>query len=257
MNKPIARTKKAIGYQSLTKLMPKLSIKGLSKKEFKTYQGLLSLKKATVLGLANVIRINRATLYRLLEKLIKKGLVSEIYEGKKRFFIAEDPNKLIRYINEQKQKITDILPNLKNIESKAAERPKIKFYEGKEGIKTLYNEILKERKEIVGFSLPDKLLRVIEYHPTFVKKRVKLKIPIRLILPDTKVGRIRQKLGKVDLREVKLIKEFKPSESMFLITGKKVVTFSLRHWYVGVLIENKEIAEGLKAFFEAFWTRLR
>lgn len=237
--------------------MNKLSIKGLSKKEFRAYQSLLGLKKATVLELSQISGINRPTLYRLLEKLIKKGLVSEIYEGKKHFYIAENPEKLISYLSEQRKKIKNMLPSLISLEAEATERPKIKFFEGKEGIKNLYDELLEERCEILGFAWSDKVFKELPFHFDFVKKRVKLKIPVRLIVPDTKITRERKRLGKRELRTMKLIKNLKPFDAAYFITEKKVITFSLKRWFVGVLIENKEIAEGLRAFFESYWKELK
>jgi sugar-specific transcriptional regulator TrmB len=237
--------------------MNKLSIKGLSKKEFEAYQGLLGLKKATVLELSNISNINRPTLYRLLKKLIKKGLISEIYEGKKHFYIAEKPEQLIKFINRQKQKIKKVLPELLDLEEEATERPKIKFYEGKEGIKNLYDELLREKDEILGFAWSDRIFKELPFHLDFVKKRIKRKIPVRLIAPDTKLARERKRIGKEELRKIKLIPQMQSFDSAYYITGNKVITFSLKRWFVGVLIENKEIADGLRAFFESFWRVLK
>jgi len=237
--------------------MNKLTIRGLTKKEFSVYQSLLGLKKATVLELSHISGINRPTLYRLLGKLAKKGLVSEIYEGKKHFYIAESPQKLVSYLNEQKNKIKNILPSLMNLEAEAVERPKIKFFEGKEGIKRLYDELLKEKCEIIGFAWSDKVFEELPFHFDFVKKRVKKKIPVRLIVPDTKITRARRKLGKKELRTMKLVKNLDPFEAAYYITGNKVITFSLKRWFVGVLIENKEITEGLRSFFESYWQILK
>ena len=237
--------------------MDTFSIKGLEEKEVKVYLDLLSLKRAKLLDLAKVSDIKRTTLYRLLDKLIEKGLVGEIYEGKRHYYIAEPPEKLLQFLTEQKKKVKKILPELKTLEEEAVERPKVKFYEGKEGIKRLYEEIFKERGEIVGFSWPDKAFEKIEFFPNFVKKRVKLKIPIRLILPNTKFARQRKRTGKKELRTVKLSPNLPPFEAVFLISGKKIIMFSLKSWFVGVLIENKEIAKGLKSFFEALWGKLK
>lgn len=237
--------------------MDTFNIKGLEEKEAKVYLDLLSLKKAKLLELSKISEIKRTTLYRLLDKLIEKGLVSEIYEGKRHYYIAESPEKLLNFLAEQKEKIKKILPQLKALEEEVIERPKIKFYEGKEGIRSLYEEILKDKNEIIGFSWPEKLFKKMEFFPDLVKKRIKLKIPMRLIMPDTKLARQRKKAGKKELRTVKLVPSLLPFESVFYISGKKVVMFSLKSWFVGVLIENREIAAGLKSLYEALWQKLK
>jgi len=237
--------------------MVTFKITGLEEKETKAYLSLLGLKKATVLQLAKTSGLKRATLYRALDSLLEKGLISEVHEGKRHFYIAELPEKLLQFLDEQKREIKKLLPKLKALEEEAAERPKVKFYEGKEGFKNLYEEILKEKKEILCFSWPDKLFKIIEFYPKLLKKRIKLKIPMRLISPDTKLARQRKRIGKKELRTMKLIPDFLPFEAVFMIAGKKVIIFSLKHWFTGVLIKNKEIAQGFKAFFEAFWKRLK
>lgn len=240
----------------LSEMMNKLSINGLEEKEGNVYLALLKFKKATVLQLARATSLQRATLYRHLAELAGKGLVSEIYEEKKHYFVAETPEALLKFLESQEENIRQLLPQLKALEDEAIERPKIKFYLGRDGIRTLYEEILQERTEIIGFSWPDKLFQAIESFPRLVERRVKLKIPIRLILPDTKVARQRKKAGEKESRQIKLVPDFQPFEIVFFMAGKKVVIFSLKSWYVGVLIENKEIALGFKALFEALWKRL-
>jgi len=233
--------------------MNNIEITGLSQKEFETYKTLLSLKRATVLELAKISREDRASLYRYLESLARKSLVSEIYENKKRFFIAEPPQTLIKFINAEKTKITTLLPELEQIEKVALERPKIRYYEGKSGVKTLYRELLDERSEILAFAWPDKLLKAIDFHDEFlVKNRLKRNIHTRVIYPDIPLAHRR----KTGLKEARYSKKIKPFDSTFLIAGNKVVMFSLKRWITGVLIENKEIAEGMRALFDGYWEEL-
>ena len=233
-----------------------MKIEGIEQQELETYKHLLSLKRATVLQLAGISGEKRSNLYRYLESLIKKGLVSEIYEGNKHYFLAESPKTLQGFISHQEKKIKKILPELENMEEQALERPKIRFFEGLEGVRTLYDELLEEKQEILAFAWPEKLLNKVEFHEDFVKKRVENKIPVRLILPDTKTAR-RRKARKSELREVRFAKNFKPFDATFMLSGNKVVMFSLKRWITGVLIENKEIAGGLRAFFDAFWEELK
>lgn len=227
-------------------------ISGLEQKEFDTYKHLLSLKRATVLELANISGEKRANLYRILDSLRKKRLVSEIYEDKKHYYIAESPKVLMDFVNKQKEKVQALLPELESVEKEALERPKIKFYEGKEGIKTLYDELLEERQEMLAFAWPEKILDKIDSHNDFVKKRLKYKIHARTIYPDTRAAHQRN----TGLKESRYSKHLKSFDSAFIISGNKVVTYSLKRWITGVLIDNKEIAEGMRAIFDAFWKEL-
>ena len=227
-------------------------IEGIEARELDIYKHLLSLKRATVLELARVASERRSNLYRILDSLIQKRLVSEIFEGKRHYYIAESPQVLKSYVNKQKEKVNMLLPELEAIEKEALERPKIKYYEGKAGIQNLYDELLEEKEEILAFAWPEKLLTKIEAHHEFVKKRIKLGIPARVIYPDTLTARRRV----TGLREVRFSKHLPSFDATYMIAGNKVVMFSHKRWITGVLIENKELAQGLRAFFDALWLEL-
>lgn len=230
-----------------------MNIEGLENEELEAYKYLLSLRRGTVLELAKISGQKRTNLYRYLESLISKGMVSEVYEGKKHLYIAEPPDNLIRFINNQKDKLEEVLPELREMEKTALERPKIKFFEGLEGIRTLYDELLKERQEILAFAWPEKLLEAVKFHDQeLVEKRVKYNIGARVIYPDTPLAHRR----KTPLKEARYSKNIASFESVFMLSGNKVVLFSLKRWITGVLIDNREIADGLRAFFDAFWEEL-
>ena len=112
---------------------------GLSDKEASVYLSLLSVDSASVLELAKKTKINRTTIYFVLESLSKKGLVSEIQQGKKTFFAAEAPERLSTYIERQKVILEDhakelqtILPEIKAVQREIGERPVVKYFEGRD-----------------------------------------------------------------------------------------------------------------------------
>ncbi|HOX41018.1 MAG TPA: helix-turn-helix domain-containing protein [bacterium] len=233
--------------------MSNLEINGLSQKILFAYQKLLSLKRATVLELAKASGEDRANLYRYLDSLISKRLVSEVYENKKHYYIAEPPEALQKFIAAEKAKIDSIIPGLKALEKEALDRPKVRFFEGKEGIKTIYDELLEERSEMLAFAWPEKILDAIDFHDELlVKRRLKYKIFARVIYPDTKAAHRRD----TGLKEARYSKHVPPFDAVYLISGNKTAMFSLKRWITGVLIENREITQGLRALFETLWAEL-
>lgn len=237
-------------------IMDRLSIDGLSQRELNVYSKLLSVKTASITELAKISGLKRSTLYRVLDELTEKVLVSKVLDGKKWLYVAEQPETLVRFSKEQEKKIQQLLPDLLLLEGKATERPQVKLYEGAEGIKSLYESLFQERQEIVGFSNPEELFRILDFQPGIVQRRVSLKIPIRLIMPDTPRSRREKRLESQELRQIKLSRKLGSFRSIFLVCGKKVVMFSLGSWLTGVMVENNDIAAGYKAIFETFWELL-
>ena len=78
---------------------------GLNKNEARVYLGLLQKGQATAAELVKSIGVHRNIIYDNLEKLIGKGLVSYIIEGKKRKFIAEDPNLILEFLDDKKKDV--------------------------------------------------------------------------------------------------------------------------------------------------------
>ena len=125
-----------------------LKLLGLSDKEAKVYLALLELGATTVIQIAQKAGVNRPTAYVQIETLTGLGLVSSYMKGKKRFFAAEPPERLGELIELKKSEIKDqqdrlqeILPELEMLFTTSGERPIVRFFEGREGIKAILNYI--------------------------------------------------------------------------------------------------------------------
>ena len=56
--------------------------------------------------------LHRAVVYDLLERLIEKGLASFAIKGKKKYFEATNPQRLLEIEKEREEKIKQIMPHL-------------------------------------------------------------------------------------------------------------------------------------------------
>lgn len=127
---------------------------GLSDKEASVYVALLAVDNDSVVDLASKTKINRTTIYPVLESLAKKGLISEVKVDKKVRFQAEPPERLNTFVERQKlmfeeraERVKDIIPQLKSIQRDLGERPLVKIYEGREGVISAVEEILNSNPE--------------------------------------------------------------------------------------------------------------
>jgi predicted transcriptional regulator len=137
---------------------------GLSDKEALVYLALLQVDNDSVLDLAKKTKINRTTIYPVLESLSKKGLISEIKIDKKVRFQAEPPERLETFVERQKvvlderaSRLKDIVPQLKSVQREIGERPVVKYFEGREGIissmeEFFGNQNLEEGTQYILFS---------------------------------------------------------------------------------------------------------
>lgn len=129
---------------------------GLSEKESQLYLALLQVDSESIQDLAKRTGINRTTVYPVLETLEKKGLVSEIQIGKKVEYMAAPPERLETFVERQKvvleersERLKDIIPQIKSIQRESGEKPVVKFFNGREGAISAYEEFFSIKNENV------------------------------------------------------------------------------------------------------------
>ena len=231
---------------------------GLKDKKADVYLAALELGSATVIEISKKAGIKRTTCYDILMDLIKMGLVSETSKGKKRLFIGEDPEKILRDLENKEKLLSGILPQLKAVYNIKGVKPKIRFYEGKEGLREVYADTLKYSGEIAAFASED-VVRALgrEWADDYLKKRVKKNIRVRVILPKTEyVSKIVEEDREL-LRTSKLIDPQKyPFSIEINIYGHKKVALMSSREEMGIIIEGDEVYKTMKLIFELLWDNL-
>src|SRR3989338_39950 len=122
---------------------------GLTKNQSAVYLALLKLGSTTAQSIIKESGLHRSRVYDSLERLEDLGLVSFVVKDFKKYFQAANPEKLLDYIDEKKEIVNQILPELKKLEGMKKEeiKKKIKFtlkYDKKE-IKDFEKDIVKRR----------------------------------------------------------------------------------------------------------------
>lgn len=234
---------------------------GLSDKEAAVLLALLELGSSTVSKIAARAKLNRTTAYDVLESLRTMGLVGYVGDKTKKTYVAEPPETLVAFLEKKSQEyqikakeVKKALPELKAIYSEKGTRPRIRFYEGKEGLETVYEDTLTSTEPIRAYaSVRDMHTALPHYFPKYYQRRSGRGIHIRAILPATPEGIERAKHDYAEDRESRLVDpeqfNFSPEINIY---DDKVAIMSLAEEF-GVIIESKEIAEAQKKIFELAW----
>lgn len=244
--------------------LPFLETIGLTKKESDLYELLLRLGEVPAQDIIRESKLKRATVYKSLYALEKKGLVSQKDIEKKIHFRPEAPTSLLSLAENQYHTLerakSDLQANLQNLTSQyvlSVEKPIIRLFEGVEGLKQAHLVVLGEKKEILAYVRLDKKLDapLVDFWPQYYRIRRKNNIFVRSICPDNPEGRAYKKKDKKELRETRLI-PFKlyPFEIEKNIVGNKVIFFSRQEGkLIATLIENRAIADTERAIFKLVW----
>lgn len=178
---------------------------GLTDKEAKTYLASLELGTSSIQKIAEKAKVNRATTYVIIEDLIKKGLVSSFEQGKKTYFAATHPSQLLRIVREKQVELKqaeenlekEILPELLSIHNVAEDQPKVRFFEGKEGIEAINNEFEKIKNKIIKTPMPFIEIIISQNKISFIS--LKKEKSIGIIIEDKSIAQSVLKLINASL----------------------------------------------------------
>lgn len=240
---------------------------GLSDKEAKVYLAALELGQASAAEIAAYSGVVRVTAYVILEELRKKGLVGIFLKGKKTIFTAEPPDRLSNLFETEKKRLEEnfsglkkIFPDLNKLYESRGERPKVRFFEGKEGVASLQEEVLKTRVKNIEEIIP--LDEAYENFPPSEKDHrsrmyKKLHNVNFRIIYTSKKGEILVKDKKVK-RNVKFIKsESFPISAEIILFGNKTIIIVTRKKIFAVVLEDQFITNTIRTIFNLIWKSLK
>ena len=116
---------------------------GFEPKEASVYLALVELGQGSVLEIARASKVNRASLYYILEIMKKKGVVTHFEERDgTHVYLPVDPRFLLAREKQRTREFESIIPELKALVNKSGHRPSVRFFEELEGVKAVYEDSL-------------------------------------------------------------------------------------------------------------------
>jgi sugar-specific transcriptional regulator TrmB len=232
-----------------------LSEVGLTINEAKVYLALIRLA-----GFSKASEISKETglprtfIYEILKSLLFKGIATYVIKAGVKYYEAAEPDRLKAILKEKEQKLSSILPALKELKPIIREKPNTELYEGKEGLKTILEDILKMKPGSVCCSYSSyKIFEVLRFFfPNFIRRRIKGKIKSRMIQekkPEFLKFISEFKQTHLDIRFTKAV----PAASIFIYDNKVAFLTMREDAPIGVLIKDKEIFATQLQLFEQLW----
>lgn len=238
---------------------------GLSREAAEIYQALLEKGPQTAIGLAKSTKVKRTYVYAVTRDLITQGLVTQDKQGRTTQFVAQSPDHLLKLAESQKlaaeqaqTALENVLPQLKSQYALSETKPVVTYYEGREGIKKVFQATLSSKSEIlafVGTQKPDQ--EIWDWlRNSYTKQRIDAKIPVKVIVATGKKMTEYTQKDKQELRQTKIV----DSKTYFI--GPEINIFdnkiALMQYYsgdtlLGTIIENQSIADTFRSWFKLTW----
>ncbi len=227
---------------------------GLTDKESKVYLACTEVGTGVVSKIAQAAGINRVTTYDILNKLKQKGLVGYYTKQKIKYFTSTKPEVLLEEFEIRTNSLRSALPKFKRLTGET-NHPRIRYFEGLEGIKAIYADTLTAKTEILNFSNSEEIRKQWKnYDQEYVEKRAQKKIFLRGLCPDDKAGELVHSEDQKYHREMRLIdSDHFNFTNEINIYDDKVAIISYKDELIGMIIESSEIATSQRAIFDMCW----
>ncbi len=230
---------------------------GLTKKEAAVYETLLQGGIMSLSSISKETHINRPALYTLLPKMQNSGYVSLVQKQKRIFYKAESPERILTQYKKKQEDTTNMLTSLvEEYKEVEPERPTIRYFEGKKGLRFVYDDI--------AYSLPrgstfyrytSHLGDSTPYKDTYyMQVRDAKQIERLVITSEAKAAEKEQKLE----RTIKAI----PKDFDLFEDNISLVVYADKTAYVdydsdtAFIVESAKIARFQEKLFKLLWKKL-
>ncbi len=246
---------------------PILKDLGFTDGEIKVYTSLFEIGETSVGPISKQSGVTHAKVYPILDKLIKKGLVSHVLKEGTKHFAATHPNSLLEFVNkkvrsleEEKESINKIIPSLLAKQKEKEKTQYSRVFEGMKGLRALFYELFSENKkktEICVFGMNEVLKqpRFKSFFNWYHPMRAKHNITLKLILKKHMAGHVKDNPQYSPPNKVKLVNMIYPTGVFIfkdhvinIVVGEKVTAFDTK---------SELNAKRYKEYFNSIWEKIR
>lgn len=225
---------------------------GLTENESKVYLALLKLGEVRAGELAKETEINRSLIYRIVEQLQRKGLVSEVIKENRSYFSANNPKHLKKIIEEKEQDLNEILPSLLQMSKKDSDSMNVEVYSGLKGIKTVLRDQLDNVKEFYVLGAGNEFASLTDhFYDQYYTIRIERKIKQKILFKTEAKERL-EKISKSPYSEARILDPNYKVPVAIIIYRDNTAMISWEDKKV-IIIKSKNISEGFKEQFNIFW----
>lgn len=237
-------------------LTDQLSSLGLNHSEITVYLFLLENGISTPPIVSQGTKIARTNCYHILNELKNRDLIAEQKLGKRKVYLAHDPESLLRGLERKREIVSQILPDLRGLFTTQKNKPKIRFFDGIDQIKEIYQMSLTS-KEILGFTSMDKFLEFSgDFGESYMRQAGEREIVFKDVLSASSRNQGAEKIknilgGYYDYRI--LSAEYKQFPTDMLIWDDNIALLTLNEPVFGTILNSKTLSNTFKIIHDVMW----
>ena len=237
-------------------IKPELKELGLDENEIKVYLACLSEKGVSVKEISDKTKLIRTTVYGVIHSLLVEAMISKVEKEGVMYFSAADPKELLNVLDYKREKLNAIIPELEKMKEFSPSLQKVDFYEGRNGVKAITNDLLSVPNEIALCIGAGK--KWVDFSSSFAdiyyRKKKEMNVKTHAILSDTPEERKFLKEKNYKNSQFKFLKNIDVTNSATFIYQDKVSFVSYeKDNERGFIIKDKEFNKVQRLMFENMW----
>ncbi|MCX6756539.1 MAG: hypothetical protein NTW35_00050 [Candidatus Nomurabacteria bacterium] len=240
-----------------------LSELGIARNESFIY---ISLVKNGGMGISKIAEksgVHRRNVYDSMKRLLERGLVYEEVGDRENTYFAVDPKKLMEIVDEKRQKVENLMPELEKAFNVKASQDSVYIYRGVEGFKNCLRDMARSKTEVcllgaAGISLdPEFNIFFNQIKGSLERKNIKVRV---LYLEDVykKDPSVIGHFGKTSSSRV--LKKELTLPTSWVVLDDCVYNVTKGYHFKSVdselmmtVVKNKANAESFRMLFDYIW----
>ena len=220
------------------------------------YFALLTKGACSISELARITGKHRPIIYKNIPELLAANLISKNQNGKRIKYQAESPAAISTLVKKQTAAITESIPELLSVFNNRKNQPTISYFEGKEGIATVYEQLmasLKKGEALYRYESPKDYQKNKLYYPSLYWKRAGASGDVdKFVITNLKTHEKRHK----NLNRFSKAVDIAFEDNITQIIGNDRVIFIDFDTETAIVIENPRFANFQKSIYKILFDKL-
>lgn len=249
-------------FQDIMGLLRRL---GLKDNEAQVYLTCLHARQGLyVHQIVSQTKQKRSSIDVILKRLVQDGYVDRVKTGNRYQYLPTRAETLLFRHEQLTEDLRNAVPILSRL-SHSDEQTDVRFFEGREGVRKIYDDVLLrlkfaegERKSLLSFSNGANMMRVFpDMQKRFIDKRIQMGVWYKSIVPQSSIKQSEYATDENQLRLIKAIDDQKfPFHVSIETYADSLMIYSPEKPYGGVVIRNMRIADSMRSLFNLVWSLL-
>jgi predicted transcriptional regulator len=232
---------------------------GLNATQAKAYLALISSGSLTPPQLSDKIQITRTNAYEVLKQLVELTLAAKSDNGANLVYRPENPSNLEKLMEgrrnqiiEHETRLRSFMPSLMTYFYTYSGQPGVRFYQGREGLVQIYEDMLRTRQTIhlIRSTADDQLLG-LPFFDHLRSERAKLGIQTIALTPDIPGANHDPQIDAQNrFTRTWINPKSYTAPVEWDIYGNKVAIISFGKEAMGTIIESPQIADAMRQMFD-------